>query len=371
MNSTVSSTLNGSRTVECHFVFLSQLLRKPFLQTSIQAVLIFSIVVHFSTCSFTILLNVLVIVGVKTKRRLTTKANILLACLASTDLSVGLLVQPCHVAMEMILLLPSGNVSTSNFCALTEALGWIFDIFCSASLYHLLLISTERYAALKHPIFHNRSVTNTRIVISSVTAWLVTLVTCLVYSISEILVTFSNILRGICVVLISCFCVVVYKEVHGYKKQAMGQHLSREVKKKMFNEIKIVKTTMTIAVTALICYVPTIAFFMVTGQAGVEGYSPEFSCGFLILATLLSILNSLFNPLIYAVRSRRFRVASIQLLTRQSFHRAQRIDELLFGVRRRHQQSFVEGNGDGIRNNRIDRPKEAALQFIAVQELAA
>ena len=254
---------------------------------------------------------------------------------------------------------------------LTEALGWIFDIFCSASLYHLLLISTERYAALKHPIFHNRSVTNTRIVISSVTAWLVTLVTCLVYSISEILVTFSNILRGICVVLIFCFCVVVYKEVHGYKKQAMGQHLSREVKKKMFNEIKIVKTTMTIAVTALICYVPTIAFFMVTAQAGVEGYSPEFSCGFLILATLLSILNSLFNPLIYAVRSRRFRVASIQLLTRQSFHRAQRIDELLFGVRRRRQQSFAEGNGDGIRNNRIGRPKEAALQFIAVQELAA
>ena len=152
----------------------------------------------------------------------------------------------------------------------------------------------------------------------------------------------------------------------------MSQHLSRAVKKQMFNEIKIVtETTMIIAVTALICYVPTIAFFMVTGQAGVEGYLPEFSRGFLILATLLSILNSLFNRLIYGVRSRRFRVASIQLLTRQSFHQAKRIDELLIGVRPRHQQSLAEGNGDGLRNSRIDRPKEVALQFIAVQELAA
>ena len=363
MNSTVSSTQNGFIIVDCYFVFLSQLLRKPFLQTSLQVVLIFSIVVHFSTCSFTILLNVLVIVVVKTKRRLKTKANILLACLASTDVSVGLLVQPCHVTMEMILLLPSGNVSTTNFCALTEALGWIFDIFCSASLYHLVLISGERYAALKHPIFHNRSVTNTRIVICSVTAWLIALVTCLSYSISETLVTLSNILRGTCVLFIFCFCVAVYKEVHCYKKKAMGQHLSREIKKKMFNEIKIVKATITIAVITLICYVPTIVFFTVTGQAGVEGYSPEFSCGFLILTTLLSILNSLFNPLIYAVSSRRFRVAYIELLTRRSFHQAKRIEELRFGVTRLHQQSFAGGNGDGLRKNRISRPNvnEVAL----------
>ena len=336
--STASSTQNGSRTVECHFIFLSQLLRKPFLATSIQAVLIFSMVVHFSTCPFTILLNALVIFGVKTKRRLKTKANILLASLASTDASVGLLVQPCHVAVEMILLLPKGSVSTTHFCVLTNALGWIFDILCTASLYHLLLISGERYAALKHPIFYNRSVTNTSLVMCSVTAWLFTLATCLLLITSDILLALSNTLRGISVMLIFCFCVVVYKEVRCYKKQAMGQHLSREVMKKMFNEIKVVKSTIAIAVIASICYVPTIVFFMAAGRAGVEGHSPEFSCGFLVLATLLSILNSLFNPLIYAVRSRRFRVAFIQLLSRRSFLQAKRIEELLFGVRRRTQQ---------------------------------
>ena len=363
MNSTVSSTQNGSRTVECHFVFLSQLLHRPFLPTSVQAVLIFSIVVHLSTCSFTILLNVLVMVGVKTKRRLKAKANILLACLASTDVSVGFLVQPCHVAMEMILLLPSGNVSTTNFCALVDALGWIFDIFCTASLYHLVLISGERYASLKHPILHNRSVTNTRLVISSVTAWLIALATCLLIpSDIMILLALGNILRGICVVLVFCFCVAVYRKVRCYKRQAIGQQLSNEVKEKMFNEIKIVKTTLTVAVIALVCYVPTIVFFMATGPAGVDGYSPEFSCVFLILATLLTILNSLFNPLIHTMRNRCFRVTFIQLLTRRSFHQAKRIEELFFGSKQGPQRNIVEGN-------HIDRPNEAAgLQIIELQE---
>ena len=169
MNSTVSSTQN--RSVECHFA-LSPLMWKSFLPPSIKAVLIFTTTVHLATSSLVILLNALVIAAVKTKRRLKTKANTLLACLASTDIAVGLLVQPCYVAMEMILMLPNNNTSPANFCALTDVLAWNFDILCTASLYHLVLISGERYFALKHTILHNRGITNTRLVISSVAAWL-------------------------------------------------------------------------------------------------------------------------------------------------------------------------------------------------------
>ena len=370
MKSTVSSTHNGSRTVECYFVFLSQLLHRPFLPTSVQVVLVFSIVVHLSTCSFTILLNVLVMIGVKTKQWLKTKANILLACLASTDVSVGLLVQPCHVAMGIILLLPNGNVSTTNFCALIDALAWIFDIFCTASLYHLVLISGERYAALKHPILHNRSVTKTRLVISSVTAWLIAISTCLLFT-SDLLLAISNSLRGICVVLTFCFCVAVYREVRCYKKQVIGQQLSNEVKEKLLNEIKIVKNTLIIALLALVCYVPTMVFFMATGRDGLLGNTPEFSCIFLVLSTLLTILNSLFNPLIHTMQNRRFRVSFIQLLTRRSFRQAKGIEEMLFRLKRRPQQNIAEGNVDGLRNNRIDRPNQAALQIMELQEHVA
>ncbi|KAL9958683.1 hypothetical protein ACROYT_G035732 [Oculina patagonica] len=43
-------------------------------------------------------------VAVKTKRRLQTHPNILLACLALTDLMIGLVVQPLHIAKTMLLL---------------------------------------------------------------------------------------------------------------------------------------------------------------------------------------------------------------------------------------------------------------------------
>ena len=52
--------------------------------------LISAMVLDFVTCPFNIVLNTLVIAAVKTKRRLQTHTNILLACLGFTDLMVGL-----------------------------------------------------------------------------------------------------------------------------------------------------------------------------------------------------------------------------------------------------------------------------------------
>ena len=45
------------------------------------------------------------------------------------------------------------------------------------------------------------------------------------------------------------------------------------------------------------------------------------------------MLNSLFNPLIYAVRIRYFRVAFIQLLTRKTISQAEELERKIFGPR--------------------------------------
>ena len=50
------------------------------------------------------------------------------------------------------------------------------------------------------------------------------------------------------------------------------------------------------------------------------------------LLTFFPVLNSLFNPLIYAVRIRYFRVAFIQLLsTRKTFAQAEQLERNIFG----------------------------------------
>ena len=66
--------------------------------------LIAAAVFNMATCPFTVLLNALIMVAVKTKRRLQTHPNILLACLALTDLMIGPVVQPLHTAITIFLL---------------------------------------------------------------------------------------------------------------------------------------------------------------------------------------------------------------------------------------------------------------------------
>ena len=74
------------------------------ISPDLHAVFIVRIAVHTLTCPLIILLNILAMVAVKTKRQLRTKSNIALACLATTELVVGLAVQPLHIASASLIL---------------------------------------------------------------------------------------------------------------------------------------------------------------------------------------------------------------------------------------------------------------------------
>ena len=103
------------------------------------------------------LLHALVIFAVITRRRLRNKATILLACLAGTDLLTGLVGQPVSVAAEVQRILKRGT-----FCSPLErvrTLSLIWHMF--ATLTHLVLITTERYIAIKKTIKVSRDCHNT------------------------------------------------------------------------------------------------------------------------------------------------------------------------------------------------------------------
>ena len=69
------------------------------------------------TCPLTTALNIMamVMVAVITKRHLRTKSNIALACLATTDLLVSIVLQPLLIAAASLLL-----KSEPMFCTLRE-----------------------------------------------------------------------------------------------------------------------------------------------------------------------------------------------------------------------------------------------------------
>ncbi|KAL9987505.1 hypothetical protein ACROYT_G001827 [Oculina patagonica] len=159
-HTTVNSTL-----LSCGFAILPLNPAKIF--RVLHALFTVKIAVNALTCPLIILLNILLIVAVKSKRHLRNKSNTALACLATTDLMVGLVVQPLHIVSEGLLLKGEAN----TYCSLTDLAETITIKCCMASFHHLLLISAERYIAIKHTFQYENLVTEVRIIVASCVAW--------------------------------------------------------------------------------------------------------------------------------------------------------------------------------------------------------
>ena len=111
-------------------------------------------------------------ISVKVKSRLTGhKSNVLLALLALIDFSVGILAQPSFTIVSLILLLDP----PSAYCA-WRVLRPVMNSLVIASLLHMVLLSVERYLALKRPFAYITLVTEGRVLIASGIIWLLSIV---------------------------------------------------------------------------------------------------------------------------------------------------------------------------------------------------
>ena len=325
----MNRTTDNTTFLGCAFAFL------PINPAAwIHAVFSIRIVVNALTCPFIILLNILVIVAVKSKRQLRTKSNIALACLATTDLLVGLVVQPLQIAGDSFHLKSQEN----NFCTLTEVQITASNKCLAASFHHLLLMSAERYVAIKHPFAYENKVTEVRIIIVSGLAW----ATAFALPLDNIFMAETHFVTRLALFIILpvilffpamiYFNVAVYKEVRRNEKQIAANQVSLEAKEKLLKNKKAFYTTTIVLLVIFLCYIPTnicVAIF----NSFKDSFPGNVGHVTLSFVTLLPILNSLFNPLIYAVRIRYFRVAFIQLLSRKTIAQAEELERKIFGPR--------------------------------------
>ena len=310
------------------FEFLSR--SRTNITSGVYSVLAITTALNIFTFPFAILLNTLVIVAVKTKRHLRTKSNISLACLATTDFAVGLIAQPLAITFFILFLIGSSpQTMTRIVVCVSSAVG---ETCIAASLLHLLLMSGERYLAIKHPFaYENGLVTEARIIMASGLAWMCAAI---VYGIR------ASIFREVSVVFISAvistvvYChVVIYKEVRRNTQQIIANQVSLAVKEKLLKNKRAFNTTVVIVLTLFLCYIPTCVWLIVLISLDGEnssdvGHIASFSITFLVL------LNSSINPLIYTARIRHFRVAFFQMLTRKTFARGEELEHKMFGENR-------------------------------------
>lgn len=268
----------------------------------------------------TVLLNALVIFAVSTRRRLRTNSNILLACLAGTDLLVGLVIQPLAVAMQMKRMFGIGP-----FCRLEKAYTVAIAGSGLASLVHLVIISIDRFIAIKEPLRYLDIVTKQRIKTGELSAWAVTVFVTIHEIVLAAIDSENNsysiylkvsgaILFSICalfVVVIVILYAYIFSEIRRQETRIQTEQVPQEEVKRIKNDNKAAITLAIILGTLLLSYLPGLIGFVVIVSNWDNTVQRRILSDW--SATCIS-LASLFNPVVYCWRMKKLRRAFLEIL---------------------------------------------------------
>ena len=291
------------------------------------AVLVALIVIHATTCPIAIVLNLLVMIAVKTKARLQSMSNIALACLASTDVMVGLVVQPLLIA-QMVNLFQ--GETTAGACSVQSATGFFITFFCFSSAVHLFLITVDRYIAIMRPYIYIQTVTKTHVLIATALAWAVSVIVHIVSLIDEELFrTIIGVVVVSLVVIIAVCNVIVYREVHRHEKQIAAQQVDVATRENFLSQKRAFKLTLTIIALLVISFLPVIIFRRLKESLERIVSFGTLACIFMAVYSFPAF-NSFVNPFIYCIRLRQFRVSFIELLMQKNHHEAVEFEGKIF-----------------------------------------
>ena len=244
--------------------------------------------------------------------------NILLACVAGTDLVVAMVSQPIFITQEIYLL---SGATLVDYCSLYSKTIYVFLVPCIASLLHLALLSIERYIAMKYSLRYISIVTTPRFTRAVVCIWVISFVP-FVLRLIPATIAFSKVLYYVSVfssIGVIVFChTSVYFVSRRHKIQIKTEQIANEAKVKFLQERKALKTTSIIFAFLFLSFVPGILYgaFKYILPSSYSGRQTNW----LPFATSCILLNSFFNPFIYCWRNKDLRKALLELLSYQRNH---------------------------------------------------
>ena len=304
---------NSAGQIPSKYVYCQRFQDEEFFMAN-YLVTLASIILSMLTCPVIILMNALVIVAVIKRGRLQNMYRILLAYLAGTDLLVGTVVQPTFVSGE-ILAIADGSATT--FCSIVENVSLrLANLSILSSLFHLVLISVERYIALKYPFRHDGIVTKFRLAVAVTFSWCIAGIYTLLRTLAHNLLTKVALpFLVICSLLvIACSHIAVYLVTRRHEKQIETEQISQDAAAKFLEEKKAWKTTSIIIGFVFLSYLPTVLYILLFLSDFRN--QTRFILRPLVLSSLM--LNSLYNPIIYCWRSAGMRREMITLVKRQN-----------------------------------------------------
>lgn len=245
--------------------------------------------------------NSVVIVAVWRTPSLHTPSNAFLCCLALSDLTVGLIAQPCFVIHKIGELLQD----YSMYCTtriMTESLGYIT---AGTSVLIMAGIAIERYLALYLHLRYTEIVTTKRILFTTSVLWMVFIL----LASSRLWMADDGVFNSILIPVIFCslaFTFLAYTRVLKYVRRHEKQINATSaalcpVNHQLSRIMRYKKSTLTMVYIVgifVFCYIP---FLCVKIVHKVEGYTISVKIAYLYASTIV-FCNSSLNPLVYCWR---------------------------------------------------------------------
>ena len=290
-------SLNSSQSSTCSFLG-NYSWREEYLTPTNFILVIAAVSAKAVMIPFTVLLNALVIFLVWRKPYLRKqKPCVLLACLAATDLLVGAVVLPLAITCHAFRL------SRAPICVLDAVALGSMCITCGASLWHLVVISGERYVAIKHALRYETLVTTRRLTAAVGAAWAIPVTTSLSGLINIVVTNDDIIFDGIIFVavpgalVVIGFCqVAVFLESRRHIKHILAHQVSEVAAKEIVKKDKAARTTTLVVGALLLSYAPAIKYESLTAR-----FSVDAKAGAFFVMEIFVFANSSISPIIYCL----------------------------------------------------------------------
>ncbi|XP_078361684.1 trace amine-associated receptor 9-like [Oculina patagonica] len=240
--------------------------------------------------------NVLIIISLQKVSSLHPPSKLLLGCLASTDLGVGLITQPLRISYFMS---PEHSKRCHYLKIFYETIGLMF---CGVSLFTLTAISIDRLLALLLGLRYRQVVTLRRVQLVVVSFWLLSAaVGTIVFFNFLIASSIACIIVLLCIVT-SSFCYTkIYLTLRHHQTQVQDHVQQRQqngggIALNIARYRKTVSSALWIQMTLLACYLPYAIFVGIIAVTGLSKSSLDIAWAITIS---LLLLNLSINPFLY------------------------------------------------------------------------
>ena len=268
-------------------------------------------VINITAAPFAVVFNLLIFYAIVS--RLRTPSNLLIACLALSDVFVGLAVQPGYITYRLM-----ENQLRSVPCFVRVVYANAFYLCCGVSFMTLAAVSYERLVAVRLQARYNDVFSSKRVLKYMTAIWILNIIlTSLQW------VGINRISRGmhliawfICLLVAGAANIGIILTLLRIRRQVQTPHVQLGEKIRRQREAKLTRTITFIVGVYVLLNMPVLfvtIYHQILGQ-NIKTYN-HYSW-----TETLAFLNSCTNPLICCWKSRQIRQAVIAILERMFCH---------------------------------------------------